>query len=529
MALVSSGGGHLRIPKYLPGHAPTSLGIKHPKPMKPIKAPKTFLPGHAPTSLGFKAGQTKTVVPKVTTPVVPGVTTPAGAPDPTTDPFEFIKSLMTSTDPAAAKALIDSVYAPARQEINNQIAQLQGTSAAQAKQMQDVYLAFEQYLSGMPGEIQKIYGQQGATDAASLMKGPVGGVQGQLSQFTDINNNLLSEEGKNWAAYAAAQPHIYALMATQNIKQMLGVEQANETTLRSKLLDLSQQEAGQILSYLQTAQDKDTQLQEWAYSQKQAQTNASASQANATLKTQQGYLDSLQKQRQVDFNNAIVTGQSVAQAQKIADANYQKNVGQLVKQGLLTPAQGKAAAQFGGGYKIPASAVPKQPKANYSLSSRYGYLVDGYGQPILNSKGQKQMLPPAPKAATKAGKWTFAPEWISKQAGVIMGYSPNGTLQPVPKAQGGGAYKPGAGSVPKTPKSGKAAYGVKDLSAAQYKIQTDISTRKFKSLGQAYVYYLNLFGGLVRAGYKEQIKKYVRQAWATNVPKKKSSTGGLVP
>jgi hypothetical protein len=162
----------------------------------------------------------------------------------------------------------------------------------------------------------------------------------------------------------------------------------------------------------------------------------------------------LQKQSNLDFNNAVYSGASVAQAQQIANKAYQQNLTQLYKQGLISRQVYVAAQKIGGSYKVPASAMPKPPKANYSLSSRYGYLVDGSGQPILDAKGQKQMLPPPPAKAKTPGKWTFAPEWISKQAGVIMGYAPNGALQPVPKAQGGGAYKPGAGAVPKAKTAG---------------------------------------------------------------------------
>jgi hypothetical protein len=205
------------------------------------------------------------------------------------DPFQFIKGLMPPTDIAQIRALVDQVYGPQRDLINQQIAETAGQAKARADQMSQVYQDFAKYMTNLPDTIKGIYadaGKQGFQAGQALMSGPQGNVGAKLGQFSDINQGLLNAESANWQSYAAAQPGIYSLRATDAVKQMLGVAGANEQTLRNSLLTLSSQEASSILSYLQSAQAKDAQLQEWAYGQHQSQANAQllADQRDAQLK-----------------------------------------------------------------------------------------------------------------------------------------------------------------------------------------------------------------------------------------------------
>jgi hypothetical protein len=302
--------------------------------------------GHAVKSVSgaVKVKAPKPIVPKVGTQHVVPTAQPSGAPQ---DPSAFIQGLLTSTDPAQAKALIDQIYAPQRQAVNDQIAQLDATAKARADQMSQVYQAFAQYAGGMPSQVQNMY-SQGAIDGASLasgMSGPQGDVGSHLQAMS--KGDLMQELGANWASYFAAQPHIYSLMATENVKNMLNAATATDAQLRSKLLDLSSQEASQILSYLNDAQAKDTSLQEWAYQQKTAQYNAVQSNALATQKAKaqanQQYLNYLQKQYIANMNYKIATLKLTAQqAKNQTDAWYKRQLIMAKQQGLIDNATYRA-------------------------------------------------------------------------------------------------------------------------------------------------------------------------------------------
>src|SRR5215471_4578215 len=324
------------MPTFLPGHAPSSLGYKALKSLNggKVKAP-TGLFGRAGAGIA-KTGRsvagavkikplatTKTTVPKVGT---SAVSAPAGP----QDPNEFIKNLLISTDPTAVRNLIDQVYAPSRQAINDQIAQLQASSQARAGQMQQVYQAFAQYMGGLPQQMADIYKGQGYADGAALaqgMAGPGGNVGAHLQSLS--NADMMSQLSANWQSWAKAQPGIYSLMATSNIKQMLNAEGDSEAQLRSKLLDLSSQEASSILNYITQAQSKDASLQEWAYQQGVAQTNARASQ-------NQAYLNYLQRQSQVEFEQLMATKKfTEQQAVDKVNADYKAQLAAARQQGLI--------------------------------------------------------------------------------------------------------------------------------------------------------------------------------------------------
>lgn len=457
MALISSGGGRLKphVPKGLFGKV--GLGASH------TTSGVSSAIRHAPP----KIKPMKRIAPPKHNPVLDALTpktASSAAASGTQDPFAFIKGLLQTTDPTQARAIVDQVYAPLRQQIMDQIAQIDGMAQARADQMSKIYGEFAQYMQGMPGAIEGIYGKGSASynagaAAGGAMAGPAGAVTDHLNAASQIDQGMNDAIGKSWASYAAALPGIYSLAATENIKQMLGDAQANEQKLREDLLSLSSKEASDILDYLDNARQNDTALQEWAYGQKQSQDQAAAanatSLANAKAKSSQDYLDYLQKQRQIDFNNSIVLGKlNVAQAKAKADAAYKRNLLMLKQQGLITDAQYKAAQ-----------------------------IQIGQGKLKVAQKNANTAAQRAATAARNANK-------------------PKGT----------GADK--------------------QLGSAQSHIQTDISTRAFTNLNQAITYYLNMYGGLVRAGYRAQIIKYVRQAWATKVPKKTKTTskhGGKKP
>jgi hypothetical protein len=326
MALVSLGGGAVKTPK--PGYFGSGVGKPY-RPTKPLfgRAAKSVTSSGTAVSKAVRSvsGPVKvkpTTVPKVgTRPVV----SPATGQN---DISKLIASLSVSTDPAAARALIDQVYAPSRQAINDQIAQGAANAQARATQMQQVYQAFAQYMGGMGAKMADIY-NTGAQDGSALtgMSGPQGDVGAHLAAQSQAG--LFGQESKIWQSYAAAQPGIYSLTATANIKNMLNAEGANETTLRAKLLDLSSQEASDILKYLQDAQSKDASLQEWAYQQRASQASAKATQS-------QNYLNYLQRQRQIDFNNNIAAGKlGLAASKQQADAAYKAQLVSLKKQGLI--------------------------------------------------------------------------------------------------------------------------------------------------------------------------------------------------
>jgi hypothetical protein len=266
-------------------------------PYKPTKAPKITAP----------------VVKKSPVPKPPSVVTGGGTPAAGTDPLSsLISSMMISTDPAKAQALVDQVYAPQRQAINDQIAQSAANAQARASQMQQVYAAFAQYMGGMGAQMANIY-KTGASDGSALtgMSGPQGAVGSHLAAQSQAG--LFGDESKIWQSYAAAQPGIYSLTATQNIKQMLNVEGQNETALRAKLLDLSSQEASSILTYLQDAQAKDIQIKQWGYGAGVAQQNAKATAAYNQLKLDEQKAADLAKQKYSEFVQMMATNKFNAQ------------------------------------------------------------------------------------------------------------------------------------------------------------------------------------------------------------------------
>ena len=188
---------------------------------------------------------------------------------------------------------------------------------ARAQQMQQVYGAFAQYMGGLQGNLQSIYqaGHADGTALASGMAGPTGAVGEHLSTMAGIQNTMLDSEGKAWGDFGASMPGVYSLMATQNIKQMLNAATADQQTLRNKLLDLSSQEASDILKYLDDAKSKDVQLSEWAYGQKQTQLSQFAAAQQATL----NYDLKVAQYKSEQYWLAVQQGNKVAAAKALAD------------------------------------------------------------------------------------------------------------------------------------------------------------------------------------------------------------------
>ena len=285
--LLSSGGGSLKIPPPKPstaglprigaGIGGTTRGIG----TSFAKAARTV------------SGATKTVkttVPKVATPKVthPKVVA-AKAPVPDAALNALVSSMLTPATPQAAQSAVDAIYAPIRAQYQQQIAQTAAQAQARAAQMQQVYGAFAQYLSGGPAQIAAIY-NRGQTDGTALMQGmagPQGAVGSHLAANAAINSNLMSQESANWQAYASQQPRIYSLTATQNVLNMLNAAGDSETQLRSKLLDLSSQEASAVLNYLQQARAQDNSIRQWGFGQAQAEANARATAAYNAAKLKQ--------------------------------------------------------------------------------------------------------------------------------------------------------------------------------------------------------------------------------------------------
>lgn len=438
MALISSGGGTLRTPGI---HLPPGGMSENVGGMSRPRAPR--LPGAA---IDWARRPPVVRAPRpprsVTTPTSPGG--PANPKTSTQDPFQFIKNLLQTTDPAQAKAIVDQVYAPLRQQIMDQIAQIDGMAQARADQMKGVYAEFAQYMQGMPQKMQDIY-SQGQSAGQALMAGPEGAVGAHLAANAAINSQLNDELGKNWAAYAAAQPGIYSLYATQNIKQMLGDATANEMKLREDLLSLSSKEASDILDYLEKAKSTDQQLQMWAYGQKQSQTAAAAAQANAEAKQQQAYLDYLQKQRQIDFNNAVVSQKlSIAQAKQVADQNYKKALLQLKQEGLITNAQYKQAQISLGQQRVAvaqknantaasrATAAQRNADRNYALAQkRYTLSQKKFQQTNANTGAKVQDKIAAARQAASAYARSLGQK-TSGSTSTAVWIGPNGEVSTTP-------------------------------------------------------------------------------------------------
>src|SRR5215831_15275594 len=560
MPLVSQGGGRVRtspLTSYTPGHAPTSLGIRRPRAggflgrgSWGIQKTTTSVPSAIRKASRSVSGSTK-----ATGSNVPSTTGGGGV----QDPFKFIQGLLSNMDPAKAQALVDQIYAPLRQQINDQIAQSQGLALARANQMKDVYGAFAQYMGGLQGNLQSIY-QAGRSDGnalASGMAGPGGDVAAHLDTMAGIQNTMLGAEAKGWGDFGASMPGVYSLMATQNVKNMLNAATADQATLRSKLLELSSQEASDVLKYLNDAQAKDVQLKEWAYGQRQSQQAGLSSQTNS-------YLNYLQKNSGVAYNNAIIAGQTPAQAQAAANNTWRRGIASMRASGLITAAQAKQMLGLGAGMtyetpaaatqhvsvglsktygylvdttgnpilqggktvQLPSSGTAGQSKPSVGLSKMFGYLVDQYGNPI-RSNGKTVPIP----TKTPTSKPPKVNTALSAAYGVLTDQYGNPILRNGKTVPYKPYTKPGSGKGGTAPGSSK--YNTALASAQKY-IQNDISTRKWKNQRQAELFYLHMYGGIRRAGGAagdRAIIKFVDQAWSTRIPKagkgKGASSGGL--
>jgi hypothetical protein len=316
---------------------------------------------------------------------------------------------MTSTDPASARALIDQIYAPTRQAINDQIAQSQAMAQARASQMQQVYGAFAQYMGGLQGNLQSIY-QAGRADGnalASGMAGPGGAVADHLNTMAGIQNTMTDAEGKAWGDFGASMPGVYSLMATQNIKQMLNAAGADQQTLRNKLLDLSSQEASDILKYLDDAKSKDVQLSEWAYGQKQSQLSQFAA-------AQQNALNYDLKVAQYKFEQyqlALTHGDKMAQQQALNEYR---------------------AAELK--YKYDSLAAQNTRAANSIAAA--------------NTRAANSLQFRRQQAMQKAGQLKPAPDAVSRSAGTVQLWNPTAHAYVTAVDQNGNPirYKAAAGT-----------------------------------------------------------------------------------
>src|SRR5215831_9347112 len=350
------------------------------------------------------------------------------------------------------------------------------------------------------------------------MAGPGGDVAAHLDTMAGIQNTMLGAEAKGWGDFGASMPGVYSLMATQNVKNMLNAATADQATLRSKLLELSSQEASDVLKYLNDAQAKDVQLKEWAYGQRQSQQAGLSSQTNS-------YLNYLQKNAGVAYNNAIIAGQTPAQAQAAANNTWRRGIASMRASGLITAAQAKQMLGLGAGmtYETPTAATQH---VSVGLSKMFGYLVDQYGNPI-RSNGKTVPIP----TKTPTSKPPKVNTALSAAYGVLTDQYGNPILRNGKTVPYKPYTKPGSGKGGTAPGSSK--YNTALASAQKY-IQNDISTRKWKNQRQAELFYLHMYGGIRRAGGAagdRAIIKFVDQAWSTRIPKagkgKGASSGGL--
>jgi len=359
MALITRGGGTggVRLPaaRMPHGAGPSGPFGPTPKPARPVKPPKPPKPPvRAPKPARTPAR------PAATTPA-PGQSQPS---DQLPDPFTFAQQLVgrqpTAEEIAGAQQLIDAIYAPQRQLIQAEIQQAQDMALARANQMRQVYGEFAQYLTGLASQWGSSADakQQGFQDGAALAGGDPYGVSGRVAQIAQAASDAASTANQAWGTYMGKLPGIYSLMAEQNIKQMLNDATASTDKLRADLLSLSSKEAADVLNYLDQARAKDIQAEEWAYGQKSAQIGAQEKAAAITsaaeqksqqqaaalhAKSVQWYMDYLQRQRQIDFNNELAREKmNVAKAKAVADANYKANVIALRKAGLISEQEYRA-------------------------------------------------------------------------------------------------------------------------------------------------------------------------------------------
>src|SRR5262245_23627071 len=223
---------------------------------------------------------------------------------------------------AQTRALVETVYGPQRQQIEQQIADEAARSQARAAQMAGIYEQLGQFVRGEQGDIQGIY-RNAAGDMANFNKGWSDGANlsaAQASAAEQANLNYLGSPqtaapygsagkiaeagqqiagaletaGAGWGSYAATLPGIYTRMGALDIRQMLGEGAQRETQLRQGLTELGSKEAADILDYLTQQQQTQAQAyqnwqegraryQQWAFEQGQDWRRAQA----AALATQQ--------------------------------------------------------------------------------------------------------------------------------------------------------------------------------------------------------------------------------------------------
>jgi hypothetical protein len=360
------------------------------------------------------------------------------------DPFKFIQDLLQSTDPASARALIDQIYAPAREEINNQIAQSQANAQARASQMQQVYGAFAQYMGGLSGNLQSIYaaGKADGNALASGMSGPTGAVGDHLANMQGIQNTYLGAMGSAEGQLGASMPGVYSLMATQQVKNMLNAAGASQDQLRAKLLDLSSQEASDILKYLDSAQSKDVQLKEWAYGQQQTSVSQQASRDLA-------YKNYIQRQGELNFEHDLQSKKFTFEQAQQREKNWvDQQMANYRSQNLTDRETAQANLQ---GYRATTSGQADQRIA------------------IARHNAQQAMI--------KQNRLVPAPVGVSQAAHHAMLWNPVAkTYVPAVDAKGNFVpYQGGAGKTPtsKTPGSVPWAQGLQQTRAAR---QKDIAT-----------------------------------------------------
>src|SRR5262249_42698608 len=208
---------------------------------------------------------------------------------------------------AQTRALVETVYGPQRQQIEQQIADEAARSSARAAQMAGIYQQLGQFVQSQQGDIQNIY-RTAAGDMANFNKGWSDGANlsaAQASAAEQANLNYLGSPqtaapygsagkiaeagqqiagaletaGAGWGSYAATLPGIYTRMGALDIRQMLGEGAQRETQLRQGLTELGSKEAADILSYLTETQKTQAQqyadwqsgrakYQQWAYEQR---------------------------------------------------------------------------------------------------------------------------------------------------------------------------------------------------------------------------------------------------------------------